>query len=204
MALAEGRGPNMRYVLHRTRSLAREGKKVLIWSTFVENVEHIASSLQDLGAVNIHGGVDAGDENDDDTREGKIRLFHDDPNVMVMVANPAAAGEGISLHTICHHAIYLDRNFNAAQYLQSENRIHRLGLPPDQGTTIEIAECIGSVDETVRQRLEFKVGQMAAALNDSGLRISPNPVVPDEMDESYGAGGRDVGDIRALLTALGG
>jgi SNF2 family DNA or RNA helicase len=204
MALAEGRGPKMRYVLYRARSLAREGKKVLIWSTFVENVEHIAGSLQDLGAVYIHGGVDAGDENDDESREGKIRLFHDDPNVMVMVANPAAAGEGISLHTICHHAIYLDRNFNAAQYLQSEDRIHRLGLPPDQDTTIEIVECVGSVDETVRQRLEFKVGQMAAALNDSGLRISPVPIVPDEMDEGFGAGGLDEGDVRALLAALGG
>lgn len=204
MALAEGRGPKMRYVLQRARGLAREGKKVLIWSTFVENVEHIASSLQDLGAVYIHGGVDAGDESDDETREGKIRLFHDDPNVMVMVANPAAAGEGISLHTICHHAIYLDRNFNAAQYLQSEDRIHRLGLPPDQDTTIEIVECAGSVDETVRQRLEFKVGQMAAALNDSGLRISPVPIVPEEDDEEYGAGGLDEGDVRALLAALGG
>lgn len=204
MALAEGRGPKLRYVLQRTRSLAREGKKVLIWSTFVKNVEYIASSLQDLGAVYIHGGVDAGDENDDETREGKIRLFHDDPNVMVMVANPAAAGEGISLHTVCHHAIYLDRNFNAAQYLQSEDRIHRLGLPPNQDTIIEIVECARSVDETVRQRLEFKVGQMAAALNDSGLKISPVPVVPDDEDEGYGAGGLDEGDVRALLAALGG
>lgn len=204
MALAEGRGPKLRYVLERTRSLARDGKKVLIWSTFVKNVEYIACSLQDLGAVYIHGGVDAGDENDDDTREGKIRLFHDDPNAMVMVANPAAAGEGISLHTVCHHAIYLDRNFNAAQYLQSEDRIHRLGLPPNQDTIIEIVECAGSVDETVRQRLEFKVGQMAAALNDSGLRISPVPVVPDDEDEGYEAGGLDEGDVRALLAALGG
>ena len=204
LALAEGRGPKLRYVLQRTRSLAREGKKVLIWSTFVENVEHIANSLQDLGAVYIHGGVDAGDENDDDTREGKIRLFHDDPNVMVMVANPAAAAEGISLHTVCHHAIYLDRSFNAAQYLQSEDRIHRLGLPPDQDTTIEIVECTGSVDQTVRQRLEFKVSQMAAALNDSGLKISPVPIVSDDEDDGYGASGLDEGDIRELLAALGG
>lgn len=204
MVLAEGRGPKLRYVLQRARSLARDGNKVLIWSSFVENVEHIAHSLQDLGAVYIHGGVDAGDENDDETREGKIRLFHDDPNVMVMVANPAAAGEGISLHTVCHHAIYLDRSFNAAQYLQSEDRIHRLGLLPDQETTIEIVECAGTVDETVRQRLEFKVGQMAAALNDFELKISPIPIVPDEDDEGYGAGGLDEGDVRALLSALGG
>ncbi len=202
-ALAEGRGPKMRYVIRRVRQLAREGKKVLVWSTFVDNVEHLASSLQDLGAVYIHGGVDAGEESDDDTREGKIRLFHDDPSVMAMIANPAAAGEGISLHAICHHAIYLDRNFNAAQYLQSEDRIHRLGLPPDQETIIEIVECAGSVDETVRQRLEFKVGEMAAALEDSGLCIAPVPMDPEAEDEDWGAGGLDEGDVKALLASLG-
>lgn len=201
-ALTEGRGPKMRYVVKRARQLAREGKKVLIWSTFVGNVEHLAFALQDLGAVYIHGGVDAGDEADDDTREGKIRLFHDDPSVMAMIANPAAAGEGISLHTVCHQAIYLDRNFNAAQYLQSEDRIHRIGLPPDQQTIIEVVECAGSVDETVRQRLEFKVGQMAAALEDSGLRIAPVPMDPDE-DDDLAAGGLDEGDMRALLASLG-
>jgi SNF2 family DNA or RNA helicase len=116
-----------------------------------------------VGAVFIHGGVDTGDENDDDTREGKIKLFHDDPNVRVLVANPAAASEGISLHRVCHHALYLDRTFNAAHYLQSEDRIHRFGLLPDQVTTVEIVECVGSVDETVRGRLGFKIGKMAEA-----------------------------------------
>ncbi|WP_052808359.1 SNF2-related protein [Methyloterricola oryzae] len=203
-AIAEGRGPKLRYVVKRARSLAREGKKVLIWSSFVKNVEYLSEKLQDLGAVFIHGGVDAGDEDDDETREGKIRLFHDDPGVMVMVANPAAAGEGISLHTVCHHAIYLDRNFNAAQYLQSEDRIHRLGLPANQQTIIEIVECSGSVDETVRQRLEFKVAQMADALNDSGLKIAPVPMDPDEEDDDFGGDGLDEGDVRALLASLGG
>ena len=121
-----------------------------------------------------------------------------------MVANPAAAGEGISLHTVCHHAIYLDRNFNAAQYLQSEDRIHRLGLSQNQQTTIEIVECAGTVDETVRQRLEFKVAQMADALNDSGLKIAPVPMDPDEEDEDLGGTGLDEGDVRALLASLGG
>jgi SNF2 family DNA or RNA helicase len=204
-ALAEGRGPKLRYVVKRARQLAKEGKKVLIWSTFVDNVEHLANSLQDLGAVYIHGGVDAGEESDDDTREGKIRLFHYDRSVMVMVANPAAAGEGISLHTVCHHAIYLDRSFNAAQYLQSEDRIHRLGLAPDQQTVIEIVECNGTVDETVRQRLEFKISQMAAVLEDSALNVAPVPMDPEAEDEDgVEAGSLDEGDVRALLASLGG
>jgi hypothetical protein len=169
------------------------------------NVEHLAATLQDLGAVYIHGGVDAGEESDDDTREGKVRLFHYDPSVMVMVANPAAAGEGISLHTVCHHAIYLDRSFNAAQYLQSEDRIHRIGLRPDQETIVEIVECSGTVDESVRQRLEFKIGQMASVLEDSALNISPVRIDTEAEEEAgWEAGALDEGDVRALLASLGG
>jgi len=124
-----------------------------------------------MGAAYIHGGVEAGDEEEDDTREGIIKRFHDDPAAAVLVANPAAASEGISLHTVCHHAIFLDRTFNAAHYLQAEDRIHRIGLPPGQDTTIEIVECESSIDQSVRHRLELKIGRMADALSDSTLRV---------------------------------
>ena len=201
--LAEGEGPKLKYVLKKARQLARGGEKVLIWSSFVRNVEYIAERLLDLGAVYIHGGVDAGDEDDDETREGKIKLFHDDPTVLVMVANPAAASEGVSLHRVCHHALYLDRTFNAAHYLQSEDRIHRFGLPKDQKTTIEIVECIGSVDETVRERLGYKIGQMAEALEDSSLRPDPIPLDPTDIEDfdDYSTG-LSQDDIQALFKAL--
>lgn len=198
--LAEGDGPKLKYVLKRARKLARDGEKVLIWSSFVRNVEYIAERLADLGALYIHGGVDAGDEDDDETREGKIRLFHDDPSVRLLVANPAAASEGVSLHRICHHAIYLDRTFNAAHYLQSEDRIHRFGLSKDQKTTIEIVECQDSVDETVRERLNYKIGRMADALEDSSLRPDPIALDPTDIDdyEEYSTGLSE-DDIQALL-----
>ena len=198
--LAEGDGPKLKYVLKRARRLAREGEKVLIWSSFVRNVEYIAERLSDLGAVYIHGGVDAGDEDDEETREGKIKLFHDDPNVRLMVANPAAAGEGVSLHRVCHHAIYLDRTFNAAHYLQSEDRIHRFGLAKDQKTTIEIVECFDTVDETVRERLNYKIGKMAEALEDSSLRPDPIALDPTDIEDfdDYSTGLAEE-DIHALL-----
>ena len=201
--LAEGEGPKLKYVLKKARQLARRGEKVLIWSSFVRNVEYIAERLLDLGAVYIHGGVDAGNEDDDETREGKIKLFHDDPTALVMVANPAAASEGVSLHRVCHHALYLDRTFNAAHYLQSEDRIHRFGLPKDQKTTIEIVECIGSVDETVRERLGYKIGQMAEALEDSSLRPDPIPLDPTDIEDfdEYSTG-LSTDDIQALFNAL--
>ncbi len=201
--LREGEGPKLRYVLRRTRQLTAEGKKVLIWSSFVRNVEFIADKLADLGAVYIHGGVDAGDEDEDGTREAKIKAFHGDPNTMVMVANPAAASEGVSLHRVCHHAIYLDRTFNAAHYLQSEDRIHRFGLSADQDTNIEIVECEGTVDETVLERLDYKIKKMAEALEDSSLSVDPIAMYPNDIEdyEDYSVGLRDE-DIQALLNDL--
>lgn len=202
--LAEGDGPKINYVLSRARRLARDGKKVLIWSSFVRNVEYLADRLSDVGAVYIHGGVDAGDEEVDGTREAKIKQFRDDPNTRVLVANPAAASEGISLHDVCHHAIYLDRTFNAAHYLQSEDRIHRFGLPPDQETRVEIVECSDTVDETVRTRLDFKISQMAEALNDPSLRPEPIELDQEDIDgfDDFSTG-LAADDIREILQDIG-
>ena len=183
--LLESDGPKIDYVCRRARQLAAEGKKVLIWSSFVQNVELIALRLSDLGAEFIHGGVDAGDESDFDTREGKIKRFHTDDTCRVLVANPAACSEGISLHKVCQYAIYLDRSFNAAHYMQSEDRIHRLGLSPDAKPQIEFVECEDSIDQVVRTRLELKVKTMAQALEDSSLSVEISSVDYDEEAEDY-------------------
>ena len=120
-----------------------------------------------------------------------------------MVANPAAACEGISLHMICRNAIYVDRTFNAAHYLQFEDRIHGLGLKKDQVPTVEILECRSTIDEIVRQRLGVKVDRMSTVLNDPSLNVHPIPFDPAEFDEAddYGAGIND-DDINALIEGL--
>ncbi len=195
--LLESDGPKIAYVCQRARELASQGKKVIIWSCFVRNVELIAMRLSDLGAEYIHGGVDAGDEMDIDTREGKIKRFHDDNKCFVLVANPAACSEGISLHRVCQNAIYLDRSFNAAHYLQSEDRIHRLGLPQDAHPYVEFVECEDSIDQVVRMRLEHKVSVMADALNDSSLRVDID--VEDDEDVEEAMSGLDIEDARAII-----
>jgi SNF2 family DNA or RNA helicase len=197
IACLESDSPKIAYVCHRARQLASEGKKVLIWSSFVRNVEVISQRLADLGADYIHGDVEAGDEAEEATRENKVARFHKDSNAMVLVANPAACSEGISLHTVCHHAIYLDRNYNAAQFLQSADRIHRLGLLPDQKTFIEFVFSPGTIDESVNRRLDFKIGQMEAALRDPSISLPTHWF--DDLDELP-----DAEDIKDLLQTLRG
>ena len=47
-------GKKIAYVCQRARELASQGKKVLIWSSFIRNVELLATRLADLGADYIH------------------------------------------------------------------------------------------------------------------------------------------------------
>jgi SNF2 family DNA or RNA helicase len=96
--------------------------------------------------------------------------------------------EGISLHQVCHDAIYLDRTFNAGQFLQSLDRIHRLGLDPAIDTTIYFLMTRDTIDEAVNGRVERKATNLGTMLDDPGLATM---ALPD--DEDYGSP-LDVGD----------
>ncbi len=169
------------------RKLAKEGRKTLIWSYFVHNVESLATKLlQDLDAQFIHGGVEVGSSDEIGSREWKIKKFNTDKNCMVMVANFAACSEGISLHKSCHDAIYIDRSFQAGQYIQSENRIHRLGNYNTKN--IYFLESITSsdvlnIDFKISKNLQRKITIMDRWLNDSDLtRLSLDEDDTDPFD----------------------
>jgi len=108
------------------------------------------------------------------TPAARFRRFHLDSDCMVMIANPAAAGEGISLHTVCHEALYLDRSYVSTHFLQSIDRIHRLGLDPSETTNVHIFQTrapqgLGCVDHSVSRRLATKIRAMQQLLDDRDL-----------------------------------
>lgn len=172
--LEEGNSAKMRAVMDHAYSLAKGGQKSVIWTIFTDTIHSFASSLADLNPVYIHGGVSSGLPENPESREGRIRRFHEDSGCFVLIANPAATGEGISLHTVCHNAIYADRSYVSTHYLQSIDRIHRLGLPPDQETHIHVYRSkappvIGSIDMSVSRRLVEKIRNMQLLLDDPDL-----------------------------------
>ena len=178
------------------RRLARQGKKAVVCSSFIGTVRYLAATLQDIGATYIDGSVETSeDETLEDSREARIRRFLGDPSCSVLVANPAACSESISLHTVCHHAIYVDRTYNAAHFLQSQDRIHRLGLSPDQSTFVLILQSAGTIDASVQRRLQAKIENMSIVLEDPDLRVEP--VLYD--DEASGLTANDLDDLRAML-----
>ena len=172
--LDEGTSLKILTVVEHARQLAESGRKTVIWTIFTDTIRELSSQLAELNPVVIYGGVPSGDANDPDTREGRLKRFHEDDDCHVLIANPAAAGEGISLHTVCHDAIYADRSYVSTHYLQSIDRIHRLGLDPDTDTHIHIYRTkappeIGSIDLSVSRRLALKIRNMQQLLDDPDL-----------------------------------
>lgn len=174
--LEEGSGAKIDALVDRATDLINQGEKVLIWSSFINNVELLASRFGDK-AEYIHGGVKTASNDEEDfieldTREAKIKRFKEDESCRVLVANPAAAAESISLHKHCNHALYLDRTYNAGQFLQSQDRIHRYIAKEDEQQKyidiflLNIPHC---VDFKVHDALNRKIENMAAFLNDPSL-----------------------------------
>ncbi len=170
----EGPSPKVVEAANLARKLANESKKSIIWTIFTNTILQLESLLADLNPVSLYGGVPSGDINDPTTREAGIYKFHHDNDCKVIIANPAAVSEGISLHKVCHEAIYVDRSYNATHYLQSIDRIHRLGLKPDVDTNIYIFQTLaplglGSIDHSVSRRLATKIRAMQQLLDDPDL-----------------------------------
>lgn len=99
--------------------IMHNNEKVIIWSSFVGNVKALKNRYKKYGSLHISGDVEIAQRNK------YVQLFQGDPEFRVLVANPSAAREGLTL-TAANNAIYVDRSFNLVDYLQSQDRIHRI------------------------------------------------------------------------------
>lgn len=195
--------------------IAARGAKAVCWSNFIGNLDHFAGLVRTrlgIECFQIDGRVPTGDEpaddaedmhrsnpDDVDTRERLIQRFLGTDGPAVLIANPASCSESISLHTSCHNAIYLDRTYDCAQFLQSIDRIHRLGLAPDATVRIHILQATlngePSIDHLVDASLLGKESVMRQLLE--GAELNPIAMTTDATDAE---GTRD--DLAALLRYL--
>lgn len=178
--------PKYKEALNIVATNAAMGRKTLVWTTFVRSITTMESLFAAYQPAVVHGGTP--------DREEQIRRFREDPDCHVLLSNPATLGEGISLHHVCHDAVYVDRDFMAGRFLQSLDRIHRLGLAPGTETRVTVLAVEGTIDEVVAMRLEEKLEFMGRILDDPSVQQ-----LADLEDEPSGAAGMDMADVRALL-----
>lgn len=93
--------------------------QAIIWSRFRRDIDKLCDALGSMGVVRYDGGT----TNTDRTRA--IEAFQAG-DVKFFIANPSAAGEGLTLHA-ARTVMYYSNSFNLVERLQSEDRAHRIG-----------------------------------------------------------------------------
>jgi SNF2 family DNA or RNA helicase len=138
--------------------------KVIIWTIFIQNAKELRGYLK---SFNIESRLLIG-EIDQMEREQTIDNFNNPNNqdFQVVIANPFSVAESISLHKGCHNAIYMERDYNCSNFLQSKDRIHRVGLPKDQVTKYYYFVAKDSIDEVINHRLNIKIQRMEEIIDD--------------------------------------
>ncbi|MEG3070340.1 MAG: C-terminal helicase domain-containing protein [Candidatus Syntrophopropionicum ammoniitolerans] len=174
------------------------GEKAIVWACYIKNIELLQDYLRSqgiesrilYGATPVAGdGINEDDEEYSNTREAIVKEFHRaDCPYNVIIANPFAVAESISLHKACHNAIYLERSFNAAHFMQSKDRIHRYGLGEDVITNYYYLLSADSVDLTIHERLAEKERRLLDI-----IESMPIPLFDNTLED----GGDD--DIKAVL-----
>ena len=103
------------------RRVGQEREKAVLWSFYRKSIDELVARYGRYGVVRYDGTVTDASE-----RGEAVRRFQEDEGTRLFIANPAAAGAGLTLHR-ARLAIYESMSNQAAHYLQSIDRIHRRG-----------------------------------------------------------------------------
>ena len=170
-----GETTKMQKCIWLATKLAREGKPTVIWCVFIASIDYLASELRKLGisVKVIYGEVSLKDRLQiiSDFKAGKFQI---------LITNPHTLAESISLHSVCHDAIYFEYSYNLVHLLQSKDRIHRLGLPQGQYTQYYFLQTNYKTDEgewsmggAIYDRLLEKEKIMLDAIDNNVLEAMP-------------------------------
>lgn len=137
------------------------GDKCIVWSCFIDNIRKFYKRYADYSPCIIHGSMAIQDRNN------SISRFKYDEHSRVLFATPQSAKEGLTL-TVANHVVFYDRGFNLDDYLQAQDRIHRIS----QTKTCYIYNLMikGSIDEWVNKLIEAK--HFAALLTQGDISLS--------------------------------
>lgn len=163
-------------------NLLKNNNKILIWSNHLLTIDLILNEflLNKINIKKITGKTKPYE------RE-KIKDEFNDPNSLlkIIVANPQACSESISLHKSCQNAIYYDQNYNTAEFLQSLDRIHRVGGSETKPVFYHFLQYENSIEQKVYERVFYKADQQMRVIETDNLTFSNQDEEDDDLDELY-------------------
>jgi superfamily II DNA or RNA helicase len=176
----------MKACVNHIENLVSEGKKVIVWCIFKDSIRNMQAILESRGINTrcIYGDIELED------RLSIISEFKSG-DFEVLITNPHTLAESVSLHSVCHDAVYFEYSYNLVHLLQSKDRIHRLGLPEGQYTQyyylrdyFKYNDKDFSIDEQVYNRLMEKEQIMIDAIENNELEEVTTP--QEDLDLIFG------------------
>ncbi len=137
-----------------------KSEKCIVWSNFIDNIEYFSKKYAEFNPRKIHGSLTI------EERNKSVDRFKKDDDCKILFATPQAAKEGLTL-TVANHVIFYDRGFNLDDYLQAQDRIHRISQK--RKCYVHNILIKDSIDEWVDKLLEAK--QYAAFLAQGDMTI---------------------------------
>lgn len=148
--------------------VVKRNEKVIVWSNFIENIDYFCKKYTPLNPCKIHGRMAI------DDRNKSVKKFKEDDTCKVLFATPQSAKEGLTL-TVANNVIFYDRGFNLDDYLQAQDRVHRISQVKDCNIYIMMID--NSIDVWIDRLLEAK--QNAAFLAQGDYQLSTYKRVAD-------------------------
>ena len=180
----------LEYLKKLTQDLHNKGQKVVIWSHFIGTLKYIVKYLSKAGLycklIDGDTPIEQTSIDEEETREKIRNEFVDSRSGLnILVANPAACGESISLHKTCFHAIYYDLSYNCAQYLQSLDRIHRVGGSEVNQANYYFLQYPNTIDQDIIHNLDNKAKKMYDVIEEDYSIYSLDMFEEDEEMQAY-------------------
>jgi SNF2 family DNA or RNA helicase len=123
-------------------------QKAIIFCHFNQTIARLGPYLACEIAVTIYDGTMNNHE------KKKSLDYFSGTGARLLIANPASAGHGLNLQ-FCSNIIYYEHDFNLENYLQSMQRIERIGQKNKM--TVYHILCKDTIEEYIYKRLNSKI-----------------------------------------------
>lgn len=135
-------------------------KKVIVWSVYTRSIDDMENRYSKYGLVRLDGTISSSSE-----RTDLVKRFQNDSKINIFIGNPAAAGAGLNLHS-ASNCVYVSFSNQAAHYLQSLDRVHRIGQKASE-VSYHFLLCRNTIEENELKRLSMKERSQKDLLGDS-------------------------------------
>lgn len=110
--------------------------RIVIYAGFTESIDRVVDVCRKQGwsTIRVDGrGCDS--QIGEDLLDSVFKFQNSDLDKVAFIGHPGSAGEGLTL-TKSPAIIYYSNDFNGGYRIQSEDRIHRIGMDVNRGATI--------------------------------------------------------------------